>query len=253
MTRRYSNGRVARDDSPPLKTPGDKRFSRSIPFALRSPHDAPDSRSPSSGSSLANAGPWRVSPAPLSRLVDLAPLALGSASEDRKTIVLSVLADLLRRSAGHDLYLVEAKPNGPCSRGGDRDSDRWRFRFAVGRRHALRHDSIPQAVRSFPFTGISARASSPASRRRGSDLHPSDAGSRGRASGVGQLRLRILGDARLPRRPPTPRAPAGPRGSPCDTLRNLFSQPPHGRQPPLGRQLSARPANAATRRNVWRP
>lgn len=58
------------------------------------------------GSSFEEAA-WTVHAVPLSRLADLAPLALASATEDRKTIVLSLLADLLRRSAGRDLYLAE--------------------------------------------------------------------------------------------------------------------------------------------------
>lgn len=48
-----------------------------------------------------------VRAAPLSQLPELAPLALASATEDRKTIVLSVLADLLRRTSGSDLFLAE--------------------------------------------------------------------------------------------------------------------------------------------------
>lgn len=49
---------------------------------------------------------------PLTRLVELAPIALASASEQRAAIVLSVLGDLLRQSAASDLFLSEATESG---------------------------------------------------------------------------------------------------------------------------------------------
>lgn len=61
---------------------------------------------------MSNVAQWQLRDAPLTRLAELAPIALASVSEQRAAIVLSVLGDLVRQGASADLLLSEVVASG---------------------------------------------------------------------------------------------------------------------------------------------